>query len=117
MGEFIMQNLALVALFVASGAMLLWPEISKLAGAGGAELGTLEATRLITTDGSLAETKVLILTTFELDEYVFEALRAGAAGFLLKDTEPVVLVRAVRVVAAGEALTGFRLKPTVVTCL
>ena len=47
MGEFIMQNLALVALFVASGAMLLWPEISKLAGAGGAELGTLEATRLI----------------------------------------------------------------------
>ena len=48
--------------------------------------------------------RVLILTTFELDEYVFEALRAGASGFLLKDTEPEDLLRAVRVVAAGEAL-------------
>ena len=48
--------------------------------------------------------KVLILTTFELDEYVFDALRAGAAGFLVKHTEPAELVRAVRVVAAGEAL-------------
>ena len=48
--------------------------------------------------------KVLILTTFELDEYVFEALRAGASGFLVKDTEPVELLRAVRVVAEGEAL-------------
>ena len=48
--------------------------------------------------------QVVILTTFELDEYVFEALRAGASGFLVKDTEPAELVRAVRVVASGEAL-------------
>ena len=52
----------------------------------------------------LADVRVLILTTFELDEYVFEALRSGASGFLLKDTEPEDLLRAVRVVAAGEAL-------------
>ena len=50
------------------------------------------------------QTKVLILTTFELDEYVFDALRAGAAGFLVKHTEPAELVRAVHVVAAGESL-------------
>ena len=48
--------------------------------------------------------RVVILTTFELDEYVFEALRAGASGFLVKHTEPAELVRAVRVVAGGEAL-------------
>ncbi|GHH68637.1 DNA-binding response regulator [Streptosporangium violaceochromogenes] len=48
--------------------------------------------------------KVVILTTFELDEYVFEALRNGAAGFLVKDTEPAELIQAVRVVAAGDAL-------------
>ncbi len=48
--------------------------------------------------------RVVILTTFELDEYVFEALRAGASGFLVKDTEPAELVQAVRVVASGEAL-------------
>ena len=47
MGEFVMNNLALVALFLASGAMLLWPEISRLAGGGGSEIGTLEATRLM----------------------------------------------------------------------
>ena len=47
---------------------------------------------------------MLVLTTFELDEYVFEALRAGASGFLVKHTEPAELIRAVRVVAAGEAL-------------
>jgi DNA-binding NarL/FixJ family response regulator len=64
----------------------------------------LDATRAITSDSDLADVKVLILTTFELDEYVFEALRAGAAGFLVKHTEPAELVRAVRVVAAGEAL-------------
>ena len=51
-----------------------------------------------------ADVKVLILTTFELDEYVFDALRAGAAGFLVKHTEPAELVRAVHVVAAGESL-------------
>ncbi|MDQ3737993.1 MAG: response regulator transcription factor [Actinomycetota bacterium] len=64
----------------------------------------LEATREITSDPALAGVRVLILTTFELDEYVFEALRAGAAGFLVKHTEPAELLRAVRVVAAGEAL-------------
>jgi DNA-binding NarL/FixJ family response regulator len=64
----------------------------------------LEATRRITCDRSLASTRVLILTTFDLDEHVHEALRAGASGFLLKDTMPVDLLNAVRVVAAGDAL-------------
>lgn len=64
----------------------------------------LEATRRITGDESLSGTRVLILTTFDLDEYVHEALRAGASGFLLKDTLPVDLVSAVRIVAAGDAL-------------
>jgi DNA-binding NarL/FixJ family response regulator len=67
-------------------------------------LDGLEATRLITADPGLAGVRVLILTTFEIDEYVFEALRAGASGFLLKDADPEDLVRAVRVVAGGEAL-------------
>jgi DNA-binding NarL/FixJ family response regulator len=62
----------------------------------------LEATRRILASGS--ETRVLILTTFDLDEYVYEALRAGASGFLLKDTLPDELLAAVRVVASGEAL-------------
>jgi len=64
----------------------------------------LEATRRIGADPALAHVRIVILTTFDLDEYVFEALRAGASGFLVKDTEPVDLLRAVRVVAAGEAL-------------
>lgn len=64
----------------------------------------LEATRRITADESLVGTRVVILTTFDLDEYVHEALRAGASGFLLKDTLPVDLINAVRVVAAGDAL-------------
>jgi DNA-binding NarL/FixJ family response regulator len=64
----------------------------------------LEATRVIVADPTLGEVRVVILTTFELDEYVFEALRAGATGFLVKHTEPAELVRAVRTVAAGEAL-------------
>ncbi|CAA9484522.1 MAG: Two-component transcriptional response regulator, LuxR family [uncultured Solirubrobacteraceae bacterium] len=64
----------------------------------------LEATRRIVADDTLSDVRVVVLTTFELDEYVFEALRAGAAGFLLKDVEPAELVRAVRVVAAGESL-------------
>jgi DNA-binding NarL/FixJ family response regulator len=64
----------------------------------------LEATRRIGQDPELVGTRVLVLTTFELDEYVFEALRVGASGFLVKDTEPAELVRAVRVVAAGDAL-------------
>jgi DNA-binding NarL/FixJ family response regulator len=67
-------------------------------------LDGLEATRRITADPVLAGVRVLILTTFEIDEYVFEALRAGASGFLLKDAEPGDLVRAVRIVAGGEAL-------------
>jgi DNA-binding NarL/FixJ family response regulator len=64
----------------------------------------LEATRRIAADALLAGVRVLVLTTFELDEYVFEALAAGASGFLLKNTDPVELLRAVRVVAEGEAL-------------
>lgn len=69
----------------------------------------LEATRQITRDESLASTRVVILTTFDLDEYVHEALRAGASGFLLKDTMPVDLLNAVRVVAAGDALISPRI--------
>jgi DNA-binding NarL/FixJ family response regulator len=67
----------------------------------------VEATRRLTAAGSRA--RVVILTTFDLDEYVHEAIRAGASGFLLKDVQPAQLVDAVRVVAAGEAL----LAPTV----
>jgi DNA-binding NarL/FixJ family response regulator len=69
----------------------------------------LQATAKITRDPELSETRVVVLTTFELDEYVFGALRAGASGFLLKDVEPADLVAAVRVVAAGEALLAPRL--------
>jgi DNA-binding NarL/FixJ family response regulator len=64
----------------------------------------LAATRRILTDPALDEVRVVILTTFELDEYVFEAIRSGASGFLVKDTDPADLVRAVRAVAGGEAL-------------
>lgn len=64
----------------------------------------LEATRQLAADPELTATRVLILTTFEADEYVFEALRAGASGFMLKDEEPTELLRAIRVVAAGESL-------------
>ncbi|HLI36535.1 MAG TPA: response regulator transcription factor [Streptosporangiaceae bacterium] len=67
-------------------------------------LDGIEATRRIAAEPGLAATHVVILTTFDLDEYVFEGLRAGAAGFLVKDTEPSELIRAVRVVADGEAL-------------
>jgi DNA-binding NarL/FixJ family response regulator len=71
-------------------------------------LDGLEATARITADPSCAATRVIVLTTFELDEYVFGALRAGASGFLLKDLEPADLLAAVRVVAAGEALLAPR---------
>jgi DNA-binding NarL/FixJ family response regulator len=64
----------------------------------------LSATRTIVADPALADVRIVILTTFELDEYVFEALRAGATGFLVKHTEPAELIRAVRTVASGEAL-------------
>ncbi len=67
-------------------------------------LNGVEATERITADDRLAATRVLIVTTFDLDEYVFEALRAGASGFLLKDTLPSDLLSAVRVIAEGEAL-------------
>lgn len=68
------------------------------------ELDGLAATREIVADPSLEDVRVVVLTTFELDEYVFEAMRAGASGFLVKHTEPAELVRAVRVVADGDAL-------------
>ena len=64
----------------------------------------LAATRRIAGDDRLDDVHVVILTTFDLDEYVFEALRSGASGFLVKDTEPVELIQAVRVVARGDAL-------------
>jgi DNA-binding NarL/FixJ family response regulator len=69
----------------------------------------IEATRRITADPRLASTRVIILTTFDLDEYVHEALRAGASGFLLKDTLPDELLGAVRVVAGGDALIAPRI--------
>jgi len=69
----------------------------------------LEATRRIVADPALGRVRILVLTTFEIDEYVFEALRVGASGFLLKDVEPQDLCEAVRVVAAGHSL----LAPTV----
>jgi DNA-binding NarL/FixJ family response regulator len=69
----------------------------------------IEATRRLTAPGSTAPPRVVILTTYDLDEYVFDALAAGASGFLLKDVPPEDLVRAIRVAAEGEAL----LAPTV----
>ncbi|MEU6408123.1 response regulator transcription factor [Microbispora sp. NPDC046933] len=67
-------------------------------------LDGLAATRAIAADPHLSEVKVLILTTFDEDELVFEAIRAGAAGFLLKDAEPAELLRGIRTAAAGDAL-------------
>jgi DNA-binding NarL/FixJ family response regulator len=64
----------------------------------------IEATRRIVADPALTGTRVVVLTTFELDAYVFDALRHGASGFLTKDTKPVELLRAIRLVAGGEAL-------------
>jgi DNA-binding NarL/FixJ family response regulator len=64
----------------------------------------IEATRRIVATPALAGTRVIVLTTFELDEYVFDALRHGASGFLTKDTKPAELLHAIRTVAAGEAL-------------
>jgi DNA-binding NarL/FixJ family response regulator len=64
----------------------------------------IEATRRIVADQTLTATKVIVLTTFEIDEYVFDALRIGASGFLIKDTKPAELLRAVRLVADGDAL-------------
>jgi DNA-binding NarL/FixJ family response regulator len=67
------------------------------------EMDGIEATRIITSDNSL-DTKTLMLTTFDLDEYVYAAMRAGASGFLLKDTPKRELVEAVRIIAEGDAL-------------
>ncbi len=64
----------------------------------------LEATRRIIAHPALGETRVIVLTTFERDDYVFEALRVGASGFLLKDTAPVRLLEAIRTVVDGGAL-------------
>jgi DNA-binding NarL/FixJ family response regulator len=64
----------------------------------------LDATRRIVTDERLAQVKIIILTTFDLDEYIFEALRAGASGFLVKDIEPIDLIRGIQAVARGDAL-------------
>ncbi len=68
------------------------------------DMDGLEATRRILADAEAERTRVLILTTFELDEYVYEALRSGASGFLLKDVPPEQLLEAIRTVAAGNAL-------------
>ena len=67
-------------------------------------LDGIEATRRITGSPAAAGSRILILTTFDLDEYVFGAIRAGASGFLVKDTPPALLLDAIRVIAAGEAL-------------
>ena len=71
-------------------------------------LDGIEATRAITTSSPASETRVLILTTFDLDEYAFSALRAGASGFLLKDVPPTELVGAIRTVARGDAVVSPR---------
>jgi DNA-binding NarL/FixJ family response regulator len=68
----------------------------------------LEATRRITAEAALEGVRVVILTTFDLDEYVFEAVRIGASGFLVKDTEPAELLAGIRAVAAGDALLSPR---------
>lgn len=68
------------------------------------QLDGLRATARITSDPALRRTRVVVLTTFEFDEYVFGALKAGASGFLLKDIEPTDLIAAVHIIARGEAL-------------
>lgn len=68
------------------------------------ELDGIEATRLITSDPGLVDVRVIVVTTFEIDEYVFQSLRAGASGFLLKDIDPDHLLRAMKTVHAGDAL-------------
>jgi DNA-binding NarL/FixJ family response regulator len=68
------------------------------------EMDGIEATLALAEDPATSQVRILVLTTFDLDEYVFRALRAGASGFLLKDTDPDVLLDAIRVVAGGDAL-------------
>lgn len=72
------------------------------------ELNGIEATSRIVADPLCADTRIIVLTTFDLDEYVYDAIRSGASGFLLKDTDPVDLLAAIRVVAEGEALLAPR---------
>jgi DNA-binding NarL/FixJ family response regulator len=72
-------------------------------------LDGIEATRRITSDPALGSVRVIVLTTFDLDEYVYAALRAGASGFLLKDEPPEGILAAIRVVAGGEALLAPRI--------
>ena len=74
----------------------------------------LEATRVITGDPALAHVRIVILTTFDEDEYIFEALRNGASGFLVKDTEPAELIQAVRTVADGNSLLSPRATRTLI---
>ena len=81
------------------------------------EVDGLEATQRIAADDDLAGVKVVILTTFESDEYVYQALRAGASGFLVKDTEPEDLIKAVRVVARGDALLSPSVTRRLITSL
>jgi DNA-binding NarL/FixJ family response regulator len=81
------------------------------------EVDGLEATARIAADDDLAGVKVVILTTFESDEYVYQALRAGASGFLVKDTEREDLIRAVRVVARGDALLSPSVTRRLITSL
>ena len=68
------------------------------------DLDGISALRQVTADPALSGVRVIMLTTFELDEYVFDALQAGAAGFLIKDSEPADMLRAIRLVAGGESL-------------
>ena len=79
--------------------------------------GGLEATRQIVADPELSGVRVIILTTFEADEYVFEAIRAGASGFLVKDTEPEDLISAIRVVARGDALLSPSVTRTLISSI
>jgi DNA-binding NarL/FixJ family response regulator len=81
------------------------------------EVDGLEATQRIAADDDLAGVKVVILTTYESDEYVYQALRAGASGFLVKDTEPEDLIRAVRVVARGDAMMSPSVTRRLITSL
>jgi DNA-binding NarL/FixJ family response regulator len=78
-------------------------------------LDGLETLAAISGDPTLADTRVIVVTTFEIDEYVFRALEAGASGFILKDAAPAEIVRAIRVVAAGEALLSPSVTRRVIT--